>query len=128
MNIVLIEDDAWLAEMEVAVLEAAGHAVQVAPHALEAMQRIDERLPDLIITDVLLSGTTAFTLLHELQSHDDTKNIPVILCSNVADQLTARHLEAYGVMRVVDKSTMHPQDIAAAVALLEGGGHENLSH
>lgn len=128
MNILLIEDDGWLAEMEADVLKVAGHTVVVVSNALDAMSSIDQTLPDVIITDVLLSGTTAFTLLHELQSHEDTKQIPIILCSNLADQLTARQLVAYGVSKVIDKTIMHPRDLVAAVALLDEGVDENISH
>lgn len=114
-HILLVEDDAWLAEMEARVLEGAGYTVQTTPHALAAIDVIDEKLPDVIILDVLLAGSTAFSLLNELQSHDDTKNVPIILCTNLAEQFDGGKLAEYGVKRVVDKSTMHPQDLVVAV-------------
>lgn len=115
INILLVEDDAWLAEMESRVLEQAGYKVIVAPHALAAIDQIDLQTPDIIILDVLLAGSTAFSLLNELQSHDDTKQIPVILCTNLAEQFSDGKLKEYGVKRVVDKSTMHPSDLVVAV-------------
>ena len=43
-------------------------------------------MANVIILDVLLPGPNAFTLLHELQSHSDLAGIPIILCTNSADQ------------------------------------------
>lgn len=114
-RVLLVEDDAWLAETEAAVLTGAGYDVQVAPHALAAIELIDKQLPDVIVLDVLLAGSTAFAFLNELQSHEDTKRIPVVLCTNLAEQFMSTKLTEYGVKRVVDKITMHPDDIVAAV-------------
>lgn len=115
IQVLLVEDDAWLADMEQAVLSEAGYEVVVAPHALGAIDFIDTSVPDVIILDVLLAGSTAFSLLNELQSHADTHAIPVVLCTNLAEQFTSSQLRSYGVKRVVNKTTMHPHDLVAAV-------------
>ena len=113
-KILLVEDDAWLAETEAAVLTQAGYTVTHVPHALAAIDAVDDVSPELIILDVLLAGSTAFSLLNELQSHNDTKQIPVVLCTNLAEHLSTTRLEEYGVKRIVDKSTMHPNDLVVA--------------
>lgn len=114
-RVLLVEDDAWLAELEVSVLVAAGYDVQHAPHAPAAIELVDSFHPEVIVLDVLLAGSTAFALLNELQSYSDTGLVPVVLCTNIADQFEASKLKEYGVKRVVDKTTMHPDDLAAAV-------------
>lgn len=114
-KVLLVEDDAWLAEVEVSVLKAEGYEVRHVPHALAAIDAIDADIPDAIILDVLLAGTTAFALMNELQSHSDTHQIPIVLCTNLADQFELKHLEEYGVKRVIDKTTMHPTDLVVAV-------------
>ena len=114
-NVLLVEDDAWLAETEAAVLRKASYEVTVAPHALAAIEFVDELAPDVIILDVLLAGSTGFALLNELQSHGDTNTIPIILCTNLAEQFSRSELEKYGVRNVVDKTTMHPEDLVVAV-------------
>jgi DNA-binding response OmpR family regulator len=119
-KVLLVEDDAWLAETEAGVLQKAGYEVAVAPHALMAIDLVDTISPEVIILDVLLAGSTAFAFLNELQSHSDTKEIPVVLCTNLAEQLNGTPLETYGVKRVVDKSTMHPDDLIVAVKAVLG--------
>lgn len=114
-KLVLVEDDPWLAELEISILADAGYEVAHAPHPAAAIEVIDEQQPDVIILDVLLTGSTAFALLHELQSYSDTKTMPIILCTNIAEQFSLDDLKSYGVRRVIDKSTMHPDDLVAAV-------------
>lgn len=114
-SVLIVEDDDWLAEQHARTLQAAGYSVDFAPHALAAMDAVDGKRPDAIVLDLLLAGPNAFTLLHELQSHVDLAGIPVILCTNSADQIAGEDIEAYGVRQVLDKATMHPDDVVAAV-------------
>lgn len=114
-TVLLVEDDAWLAEGEVKTLQDAGYEVVYAPHAQSAIVRLDERVPDVIVLDVLLTGATALALLHELQSYSDSRDIPVILCTNIADSLRLDDLRPYGVRRILDKTTMHPGDLVVAI-------------
>jgi CheY-like chemotaxis protein len=115
IKVLLVEDDPWLAELEVTTLQKAGFAVTHAPHAPSAIVKIDDIQPDVLVLDVLLTGSTAFALLHELQSYDDTGELPIILCTNMAESLKLEDLKSYGVRRIVDKTTMHPDDLVAAI-------------
>lgn len=114
-TVLLVEDDAWLAELEAEALQAAGYEVVYAPHAQAAISRLDEAVPDVIVLDVLLTGATAMVLLHELQSYEDSRRIPVILCTNLADSLTLESVRPYGVRRILDKTAMEPGDLVTAV-------------
>lgn len=115
MNVVVVEDDEWLAEHYTRVLERAGYTVHHAPHAVSAITVIDAMQPAVIVLDMLLTGTTAMALLHELQSHTDLASIPVVLITNLAGQIRLDDVKQYGVVRIVDKATMQPDDIVAAV-------------
>ena len=115
VQVLLVEDDPWQAELEAGVLTQAGYVVVHAPHAPSAIAKIDESRPDIIILDVLLTGSTAFALLHELQSYGDTNRIPVILCTNMAENLNVDELKQYGVRRIVDKTTMQLDDLPVAI-------------
>jgi CheY-like chemotaxis protein len=113
--VLVVEDDEWMAEQHVRTLHEAGFQAEHVPHALAAIDSVDTKRPAVILLDVFLAGPNAFTLLHELQSHSDLAVIPIILCTNSAEDIAAEDLEAYGVMRVLDKTTMKPADLVAAV-------------
>lgn len=113
--VLVIEDDEWLAEQHVRTLKAAGYKAEKVVHALAAIEIIDTKLPDVLVIDVFLAGPNAFTLLHELQSHPDLAAIPVILCTNTAEDIAEEDVKAYGVRQVLDKTSMRPEDLALAV-------------
>lgn len=114
-RVLLVDDDRWLAELLAAELRAAGYQVQRVEHTLDAIAAIDEFRPQVIVLDVFMPGPNGIVLLHELQSHTDLVDIPVVLCTNSAADIPAEGLSAYGVKTIVDKTTMHPGDIAGAV-------------
>lgn len=113
-KVVIVEDDKWLGEQYKRVLKREGFDVYYAPHAVAAIDLIDDVSPDVIILDVLLAGTTALALLHELKSHSDLAAIPIILVSNLADELRMEDVASYGVKTILDKATMQPDDIVTA--------------
>jgi len=114
-RILIVEDDGWLAENYLRILQKDGYKVAVANNALSAIDAVDDFKPDAIVLDVVLTGSTAFALLHELQSYSDTGEIPVVICTNLAEDLATKNLRPYGVRKVIDKTKMNPDDITVAL-------------
>lgn len=114
MKIVIVEDDILLFRHYERILKRVDIEVHHASHALQAIDVIDEVHPDVIIADMLLTGSTALPLLHELQSHDDLAQIPVVVVTNLAADMSLETLKPYGVKKLLDKVTMKPDDLIAA--------------
>lgn len=115
-TILLIEDDHWLGDSYGRTLARSGYSVLRADTAELAMRLVEESVPDCIVADIMLEGHTVFTLLHELQSYDDTRHIPVILCSNLSREALSRtRLHHYGVVSVLDKATLTPDSLDIAI-------------
>lgn len=113
--VLVVEDDEWMARQHVRALASGGIQADYVGHALAAMEALDAHVPDVIVLDVLLPGPNAFTMLHELRSHVDLAVIPIVLCTNSADSLAKNDLSAYGVRAILDKTTMRPGDLVAAI-------------
>lgn len=62
-------------------LKNAGFSVTVVSSVEEAETKVKAAKPDLIILDVILPGQSGFELCRELKSQEETKNIPIIICS-----------------------------------------------
>jgi CheY-like chemotaxis protein len=56
-----------------------GFDVTTASSGPEALQRVEERRPDLIITDYGMPGMTGLALCRWLRAHRETQGIPIIL-------------------------------------------------
>ena len=114
-SVLIIDDDGWLAEEHVRRLNHAGFRAQHVFNALDGIEAIDTHKPAVIILDIFMPGPNGIVLLHEIRSHSDLAHIPVIICSNSASDIPHGNLTKYGVRIVLDKATMHPDDLVAAV-------------
>lgn len=114
-RVLVIEDDQWFLSLVKKTLEREKFTVVTANNTIDGMVAINEMVPDVIILDFFMPGPNALVLLHELQSYGDTAKVPVILCTNNASDIPKDAISAYGVVSVLDKTTMHPDDIGAAV-------------
>ena len=107
--IYVIDDDEIMAGCIARACEGVDE-VRIFSNAIEAVQRINEtNVPKLIFLDIMLDGPDGFTLLNELASYADTGQVPVVVVSSL--NFTGQDLRAYGVVGVLDKSTMTPEDI-----------------
>jgi len=114
-RILIVEDDAWLSDNYVRFFNKFNFKTHVVNNSNLAIDAIDEFKPNVIILDVLLSGGNALPLLHEINSYTDISSIPIILCSNLAKDLSINDLSVYGVKKIIDKTTMQPSDLIIAV-------------
>jgi DNA-binding response OmpR family regulator len=114
-SVLIIDDDQWLSSQFERVLTRADFIVYRATNALDGMTAIDTHQPQAIILDIFMPGPNGIVLLHEIRSHSDLAQIPVIVCSNSASDVPHGDLSAYGVRTVLDKTTMQPDDIVTAV-------------
>ena len=121
-RILLLEDDRWLADSYVRSLGDA-YTVTVATSNQAALDMIDDGSYDLLVADVMLEQGLVIDLLHELRSHSDTLQLPVILCTGLASMIQPADVAAYGVVAVLDKSTVTPASLRVALqrALAEKG-------
>ena len=67
-KIMIVEDDAGLRDTLAQFLTRLGYQVSIAPGGSEALARIDEELPDLILSDIHMSGLDGMALLHEVKT------------------------------------------------------------
>ncbi|OGE76766.1 MAG: hypothetical protein A3C85_03520 [Candidatus Doudnabacteria bacterium RIFCSPHIGHO2_02_FULL_48_21] len=83
-KILLIEDDQDLAELYDEVLSAK-FDVEIAHDGKEG-QELAKKKPDLILLDILLPSMNGFELLKAFKKDQDTKNIPVIVLTNLGSK------------------------------------------
>jgi DNA-binding response OmpR family regulator len=114
-SVLIVEDDDWFAEQQMRTLAGAGFTVTHVPHGLAAIEALDRFKPDILVLDIFLPGPNALALLHELQSYADLARLPIIVCSNSAADVPEGALTEYGVSCVIDKTSMQPVDLVAAV-------------
>jgi DNA-binding response OmpR family regulator/cellulose synthase/poly-beta-1,6-N-acetylglucosamine synthase-like glycosyltransferase len=78
-SILLVDDDEIIQKMVSVLLRRAGYDVSIASNGRDALARVSEATPDLIILDVMMPGMSGFELLRHLRSDPATKAIPIIM-------------------------------------------------
>lgn len=114
-SVLIIEDDKWFRQYLEKTISKAGYLVTSTGNSYEAIDMIDNNLPSIIVLDILLPGTNGVGLLNEIASYSDTRTIPIIICSSIADSLPRSNLDKYGVKVILDKATMKPEDLIAGL-------------
>lgn len=82
-KILLVDDDQLLVRMYQKKLENDGYEVAVADDGDVAIQKVKEFNPDLILLDIMMPKVNGYEVLKNLKASKTTKDIPVILLTNV---------------------------------------------
>lgn len=85
MKTVLVVDDEfamlWVLE---SLLHDEGYATRTASNGQEALERIAEQRPDLILTDVMMPRLSGLELAQRLADHPELRRVPVVLMSSMS--------------------------------------------
>ena len=76
-----VEDDTGIRELMIYTLKASGFEAQGFAEASEFWQALSEKLPELILLDIMLPGEDGITVLEKLRRRADTAKVPVIMAS-----------------------------------------------
>jgi twitching motility two-component system response regulator PilH len=116
---ILIVDDSKTETMFLTdLLQKSGYAVRSAGNADEAMKRLTEERPDLILMDVVMPGQNGFQLTRSINRTPEYTNIPIIMC-------TSKSLETdrvWGMRQGARDYVTKPVDAADLVAKIKALG------
>lgn len=99
-TLLVVEDSQAAVELYRRYLEPLGQwRVIAASDAQSAFDLAREAQPAVILLDLLMPGTDGWTILNLLHANEDTKHIPVIVCSVFHDALLAEALGAKAHLR-----------------------------
>ena len=76
-----VEDDTGIRELMIYTLKASGSEARGFAEASEFWQALSEKLPELILLDIMLPGEDGITVLEKLRRRADTAKVPVIMAS-----------------------------------------------
>ena len=83
IKILLIEDDPFLLSMYSTKFSLENFSVISADDGEKGWQMAEETKPDIILLDILMPKMNGFEVLEKLKAEKKTKNVPVILLTNL---------------------------------------------
>lgn len=97
-SILIVDDEPVNLKLLGAHLQKSGYAVSEAADGRQALQRALEKLPDLILLDIMMPGMDGIEVCRRLKEDEATQDIPVIFLSALSDsEIKAKGLEVGGV-------------------------------
>lgn len=121
-RVLLIEDDALIADMYRMKLDAAGLAVDIAYDGEAGLRQAIAEPPDLILLDMMLPRLDGLDVLRGLRASERTRSVHVLVVSNSAGIAGLEHeARRLGIEDWIVKAKTTPTRLAALVTrILEG--------
>ena len=94
-KILIVDDEILVIDVLTKKLKKEGFLVDSAFDGVEALLKVDKLKPDLILLDIIMPKLDGISVLKKLKASDETKDIAIIILTNLYDdQKIAEALEA----------------------------------
>lgn len=116
LEVVLAEDSLSTREVLRVLLEGQGFRVRLASDGEEALARIEERLPDVLVTDLNMPRRDGLALTREVRLREATAKLPIIVLTSQDDEATRSAGATAGVDAYLVKSRFNGDVLLEALA------------
>jgi CheY-like chemotaxis protein len=114
-KVLIVEDDQLMSRMYLRVFKFEGIEAELAENGKVGLDKLRDFHPDIILADVMMPVMNGEEMLVQLKADPATKDIPVIMLTNLADPQAAEETIAKGAEQYVVKSKYNPQEMIALV-------------
>lgn len=114
-KIVLIEDEEMLSNMYEAKFTKEGFEIKKALDGESGLQLIQANKPDLVLLDIIMPKLDGFSVLRKIKEDPKTKNIPVILLTNLGQDEDIKKGNALGAKGYLVKANLTPAQVVDKV-------------
>ena len=91
--ILITDDDPDVREFLKLILETVPYELTFAAHGEEALEKIREKIPDLLVLDLLMPKKDGFEVIKELKENPQFSNVPILILTSVKKQASERRYE-----------------------------------
>lgn len=114
-KILIIEDEATLQKALSEFLSLEGFEVLNALDGEIGIQKAKAEIPDMILLDIILPKKDGYEVIEDLKREEKTKNIPIILLSNLGSSEDVEKAFSLGVTNYLVKADYKLEDIAKKI-------------
>src|SRR5579864_921261 len=112
-RVLMVEDEPLLIDLYKEAFEKEDFELIVAENGVDALKAAEDK-PDLILLDILLPGMNGFEILRRLKSQAKTRDIPVIVLTNLGSEQTDKDKQlalSLGAVDYLVKSYHTPEEM-----------------
>lgn len=110
-KVLLIEDDAEQIAIYRIPLEFAGFDIVTESGGRKGLARAVGWQPDIILLDIVMEDIDGMEVLRQLKLNKQTKNIPVVILTNVSVKENMEQAKSLGAAAFWEKTKVMPQEI-----------------
>jgi len=114
-KILLVEDEFSLGELYQMILIRAGYEVTWAKDGQEGIEKATAK-PDLILLDIMMPKMNGIEVLRHLKANEQTRALPVILLSNLAQEDVIKQAFELGANGYLLKIDMLPGELIRQIS------------
>lgn len=115
-KVLVVEDEDILLTALSEELKSGGYEVDGAGDGVEGLEKVKSFKPDLILLDLLMPKMDGMEMLKKLRENDETKNIPVVILTNLSDYERISEALALGAMDYLVKANYKLEDLLNKVS------------
>ena len=115
MKILVVEDESFLLDLYQIKLEQSGFEVIKAGNGKEGMSLVRLEQTNLIFIDIFMPQADGYEMLANIKSDPKTKNIPVIIFSNLSQKEEIEKGLQLGASDFIIKTSVTPSQLEARV-------------
>ena len=114
-TILLVEDDPFLIDIYSTKLKEAGFIVEVARDGEEALIKVVDLMPDLILLDIVLPTVNGWEILKEIKKDVNLRNLKVVILSNLGEKEEVDKGLKAGAFKYLVKAHYTPSEVVKEI-------------
>ena len=112
-KVFILEDDSFMSSLLVQKFEAGGATVKTAQTGTGTFEEIKKMMPDVTLLDIMVPGDIdGFEVLRLLRADAATRELPVIMLSNLSEKAEIDKAQSLGAANYLIKATVSIEEIA----------------
>jgi DNA-binding response OmpR family regulator len=115
IKVLIIEDEEMLVNMYISKFEKEGYQAEKASNGRIGLEQAKKIKPDIILLDIMMPEIDGFMVLKDLKNDIDTKNIPVIMLTNLGQEEDIKKGNQLGASDYLVKANLTPAQVVEKV-------------
>jgi CheY-like chemotaxis protein len=124
-KLLIAEDDVLMSRMYHKIFTFEHFDVALAANGEEAIELVTKEHPTMILLDVMMPKMNGFQVLEKLKANPDTRDIPVVMLTNLASESDAENAMLKGAVKYIVKSQYDHKKIVEMVKEVIAGYTRN---
>jgi len=114
-TVLLVEDDPFLIDIYTTKLKEAGFLIEVAATGEEALSKVKEKKPSLMILDIVLPKVDGWEILKRVKTEEKSKDLKVIILSNLGQKEEVEKGMKLGAAKYLIKAHYTPSQVVEEI-------------